>query len=570
MDGDYQYYSVSPGNIQREHWVEGNPELERMMDSLTDEEIREIKRGGQDPKKIFAAFHRASRSHQKPTVMLVKTVKGDGMGPSAQGRNTAHQKKNLNTQERLQCARDYGIPMDEEAIQRADFYRPDETTEEWRYLNEHRQDLGGFLPERQVDCPSIEAPPLEPSSEFLQGSGKRAASTTSAMVRMLARMLTDDRIGKNVVPIVPDEARTFGMDGLFKVAGIYSAEGQNYTPVDADSLLSYREAEDGQILQEGISETGAMASFMAAGTAYAVHGLPMIPFYIFYSMFGFQRVGDMIWSCADMMCRGFLLGGTAGRTTLSGEGLQHQAGHSHILANTYPNLKSYDPSFAFELALIVREGIRRMYQEQENIFYYITLYNENYPMPKMPAAESVTDGVLRGAYCFQRSQRTGEKVHLLSSGAIMQQALGAAQRLEAMGYAVDVWSITSFNELYREADACERWNRLHSLQPPRTPYVRKLFEAEQGIAVAATDYMKALPNCIARWMLGAYTTLGTDGFGISESRQPIRDFFEVSADYIAQASLAGLYRDHRIDKATLRTRMAALDIDTGKVNPATR
>ena len=395
-------------------------------------------------------------------------------------------------------------------------------------------------------------------------------STTSAMVRMLARMLKDDHMGKYVVPIVPDEARTFGMDGLFKVAGIYSPEGQNYTPVDADKLLSYREAEDGQILQEGICETGAMASFMAAGTAYAVHGLPMIPFYIFYSMFGFQRVGDMIWSCADMMCRGFLLGGTAGRTTLSGEGLQHQDGHSHVLANTYPNLKSYDPAFAFELALIVREGIRRMYQEQENIFYYITVYNENYPMPEMPAYESVTEGVLRGGYCFQRSQQTGERIHLLSSGAIMQQALGAAERLETMGYAVDVWSITSFNELYRESDACERWNRLHPLESPRTPYVQELFESEQGIAVAATDYMKALPNCIAKWMPGAYTTLGTDGFGISEARQPIRDFFEVSADYIAQAALAGLYRDNRIDKATLRRQLAELDIDTEKIDPASR
>ena len=570
VDGDYQYYSVSPGNIQREHWVEGNPELERMMNSLTNEEIREIKRGGQDPKKIFAAFDRAARSSRKPTVILVKTVKGDGMGPSAQGRNTAHQKKNLNAEERLHCARDYGIPLDDEAIKRAEFYRPDESSEEWHYLNEHRQDLGGFLPERQVNCPSIEAPPLERFSEFLRGSGERAVSTTSAMVRMLARMLKDDHMGKYVVPIVPDEARTFGMDGLFKVAGIYSPEGQNYTPVDADKLLSYREAEDGQILQEGICETGAMASFMAAGTAYAVHGLPMIPFYIFYSMFGFQRVGDMIWSCADMMCRGFLLGGTAGRTTLSGEGLQHQDGHSHVLANTYPNLKSYDPAFAFELALIVREGIRRMYQEQENIFYYITVYNENYPMPEMPAYESVTEGVLRGGYCFQRSQQTGERIHLLSSGAIMQQALGAAERLETMGYAVDVWSITSFNELYRESDACERWNRLHPLESPRTPYVQELFESEQGIAVAATDYMKALPNCIAKWMPGAYTTLGTDGFGISEARQPIRDFFEVSADYIAQAALAGLYRDNRIDKATLRRQLAELDIDTEKIDPASR
>ena len=377
-------------------------------------------------------------------------------------------------------------------------------------------------------------------------------------------------MGQYVVPIVPDEARTFGMDGLFKMAGIYSPEGQNYTPVDAHSLLSYREAKDGQILQEGICETGAIASFLAAGTAYAVHGLPMIPFYIFYSMFGFQRVGDMIWSCSDMMCRGFLLGGTAGRTTLNGEGLQHQDGHSHVLASTYPNLKSYDPAFAFELALIVRDGIRRMYQEQENIFYYITLYNENYVMPEIPTDESVPDGVLRGAYCFQRSQQEGERIHLLSSGAIMQQALAAAQRLEAMGYGVDIWSVTSFNELRREAEACERWNRLHPLEASRKPYIQELFEGEPGIVVAATDYMKALPNSIAKWMPGAYTVLGTDGFGLSESRESLRDFFEVSADYIAQAALTTLYGENRIDQAALVKGLAELNIAAEKIDPASR
>lgn len=570
VDGDYQYYSISPGNIQRELWVKGDPELEEMMNSLTDEEIKEIKRGGQDPKKVFAAFNRASRCKDKPTVILVKTVKGDGLGPSAQGRNTAHQRKNLNPEERLLCAREYGIPLDDEAIKRAEFYRPPESSEEWQYLNQYRQDLGGFLPARQVNCPSIEAPPLEKFREFLRGSGKRSVSTTSAMVRMLARLLRDADMGQYVVPIVPDEARTFGMDGLFKMAGIYSPEGQNYTPVDAHSLLSYREAKDGQILQEGICETGAIASFLAAGTAYAVHGLPMIPFYIFYSMFGFQRVGDMIWSCSDMMCRGFLLGGTAGRTTLNGEGLQHQDGHSHVLASTYPNLKSYDPAFAFELALIVRDGIRRMYQEQENIFYYITLYNENYVMPEIPTDESVPDGVLRGAYCFQRSQQEGERIHLLSSGAIMQQALAAAQRLEAMGYGVDIWSVTSFNELRREAEACERWNRLHPLEASRKPYIQELFEGEPGIVVAATDYMKALPNSIAKWMPGAYTVLGTDGFGLSESRESLRDFFEVSADYIAQAALTTLYGENRIDQAALVKGLAELNIAAEKIDPASR
>ncbi|MEP5568844.1 MAG: pyruvate dehydrogenase (acetyl-transferring), homodimeric type, partial [Halioglobus sp.] len=379
VDGDYQRYSILDGDAQREHWVHGDPALEKMMNSLTDEELKQIKRGGQDPKKVYAAFKLASESSDKPTVILVKTVKGDGMGPAAQGRNTAHQKKDLNAQERIDCARSYGIPLDDDAIARADFYRPPADSEEMRYLQEQRRQLGGYVPTRTVDCPALTPPNLQLFRSFVEGTGERAASTTMAMVRMLAQLMKDEAIGRYVVPIVPDEARTFGMDALFKVAGIYSPKGQNYTPVDADSLMSYREAVDGQILQEGICETGAMASFMAAGTAYAVHGVPTIPFYIFYSMFGFQRVGDMIWACADMMTRGFLLGGTAGRTTLNGEGLQHQDGHSHVLASTLPNLKSYDPAFAYELVVIVREGIRRMYQEGENILFYITLYNENYP-----------------------------------------------------------------------------------------------------------------------------------------------------------------------------------------------
>ena len=396
LDGDYQRYSVSTGDLQRELWVEGNPELEKMMNSLTDEEIKMIKRGGQDPKKLYAAFDRAIKSTDKPTVILVKTVKGDGMGPTAQGQNTAHQKKNLSPEERMAIAKDYGIPLDDEAIKRADFYRPAPDSPEMAYLSSHREALGGYLPQRKVDCPTIVTPPLEAFADIIKGSGKREVSTTMSMVKMLAKMMKDKSIGEYIVPIVPDEARTFGMDGLFKVAGIYNSEGQNYTPVDASSLMSYREAVDGQILQEGICETGAMASFMAAGSAYAVHGVPTIPFYIFYSMFGFQRVGDMIWACGDMMCRGFLLGGTAGRTTLNGEGLQHQDGHSHILASTVPNLKSYDPAFAYELAVIVRDGIYRMYECGENIFYYLTLYNENHVMPAIPVSsrDNIHEGIL--------------------------------------------------------------------------------------------------------------------------------------------------------------------------------
>ncbi|MGK0498924.1 MAG: pyruvate dehydrogenase E1 component [Oceanicoccus sp.] len=574
VDGDYQRYSVLAGDEQREHWVDGNPELEQMMNSLTDAEVKEIKRGGQDPKKIFAAFDRAVKSQDKPTVILVKTVKGDGMGPGAQGRNTAHQKKNLSEEERLQCAEDYDIPLSLDAIKRGELYRPKEESEELNYLAAQREQQGGYLPKRVIDCPLISPPPLAAFSKFLEGSGDRQMSSTSAMVRILAQLLKDKDIGKYIVPIVPDEARTFGMDALFNVAGIYSSEGQNYTPEDAGSLMSYREAKDGQILQEGICETGAIASFMAAGTAYAVHGVPMIPFYIFYSIFGFQRVGDMIWSCGDMMCRGFLLGGTAGRTTLNGEGIQHQDGHSHILASTYPNMLSYDPAFGFELAVIVREGIRRMYQQQENIFYYITVYNENHQMPAMPADESIEEGILQGAYRFRRDDNeAGEKVHLLSSGSIMQQALAAAEKLQAMGYSVDIWSITSFNELYREAESCDRWSRLHPTEPAEIPYVQALFAAEQGAIVAVTDYMKSLANSIVRWMPrdnSSYTALGTDGFGISESRESIRDFFEISPDYIAQAAITGLYQQQRIDRDTLEQQLSQLSVDSEKLNPVDR
>ncbi len=570
VDGDYQRYSILPGDEQREHWVHGDPELEQMMNSLTDEELKEIKRGGQDPKKVFAAYQRAAQSTDKPTVILVKTVKGDGMGASAQGRNTAHQKKNLNEEERLALAADYGIPLDEEAIKRAEFYRPAPDSPEMQYLQARRESLDGYLPARTVACPAITAPPLAEFKNFIEGSGTREASTTMAVVRMLGQLMKNKDFGRYVVPIVPDEARTFGMDALFKSNGIYSPEGQNYTPVDADSLMSYREADDGQILQEGICETGAMASFLAAGSAYAVHGVPTIPFYIFYSMFGFQRVGDMIWACADMMCRGFLLGGTAGRTTLNGEGLQHEDGHSHILASTVPNLKSYDPAFSYELAVIIREGIYRMYELQENIFYYLTVYNENYVMPAMAGGETTEEGILRGGYCWRRSGSNGEQIHLLSSGSIMQQAITAAEQLEQKGFAVNIWSITSFTELAREAEECERHNRLNPLAEPRIPYVTQLFEAESGPILAVTDYMKALPNSIARWMPDSYTVLGTDGFGVSESRADLRDHFEICSRHIVHGALVSLYQQGAVSEATLQSTMAELKIDPGKDDAAAR
>jgi len=578
LDGDYQMYSVLPGDVQREHWVEGNAELEQMMSSLTDVEVRAIKRGGQDRKKVYAAFAQASENRDKPTVILVKTVKGDGMG--AQGKNTAHQYKNMSAEERVQLAGELGIPLADQQAAAAAFYEPAADSAEVLYLRQRRQQLGGPVPRRRQNCMALPAPELSQLQDFLQGSGERSQSSTMAMVRLLSSLLRMPDIGKYVVPIVPDEARTFGMDGLFKVAGIYAPGGQQYRPVDADSLLPYREAADGQILQEGICETGAMASFMAAGSAYAVHGLPMIPFYIFYSMFGFQRVGDMIWSCGDMKCRGFLLGGTAGRTTLNGEGLQHEDGHSHLLASTIPNLLSYDPAFAFELTLIVRDGLRRMYQEQEDVFYYLTLYNENYAMPGISevAAQSswsesqIQQGVLDGGYCFQEVWLDENKptVHLLSSGAIFQQTLAARDMLLDMQINVVIWSITSFTELERDAQSCERHNRLHPLAPPRQAKLVAMFGQTQGVFVAVTDYMKKLAAGIAPWLPGRYEVLGTDGYGLSEARPQLRAHFEVDSQHIVYAALSALYRDELLDGQTLQQYQNQLSVSTDKVDPRLR
>ena len=570
VDGDYQRYSVLPGDRQREHWVDGNPELEHMMESLTDEEVKQIKRGGQDAKKIFAAFHRAINSDGKPTVILVKTVKGDGM-IGAQGSNSVHQKKNFDANQRMAIARNLGIPLDDEAIKKAQYFKPSETSPEIQYLKARRQELGGPLPERLSECEKIAPPPLASFDSLTKSDGNRSQSTTMSLVRILSILLRDKSLNKYIVPIVPDEARTFGLEALFKIAGIFSLQGQRYTPVDADTLVAYREAQDGQILQEGICETGALASFLAAGTAYSIHGLPMIPFYFFYSIFGFQRVGDMIWTCGDMMCRGFLIGGTAGRTTLNGEGIQHQDGHSQLIANTFPNLKSYDPAFAYELVVIVRDGIRRMYELQENIFYYITAYNENYEMPSMPEKKDVQDGILAGAYHYQSTKsEKSSQVHLLGSGSIMRQVLAAKEKLEAMDLEVSVWSVTSYNELCREAEECDRHNRLHPFDTEWVPYLRDLFAATKGVYVAASDYMKALPNSIAPWMPKSFLILGTDGYGLSESRPDLREYFEISTDYICHAALVGLFRNEELSAAELKKKLKTLDVDPDKVNPMNR
>jgi pyruvate dehydrogenase E1 component len=572
VDGDYQMYSVSSGPEVREHWNNGDPKLAEIMQVLSDEEIRAIRRGGHDQRKIFSAFQKAAETTGKPTAILIKTIKGFGM-EGHEGSNIVHQKKDLNVDERVAAAQRLGIPLSEDEAKRAEFYIPADDSDELRYLHERRGELGGQWPQRATEFPTLQAPEIEYFADQLKGSGEREISTTMAFVRMLSKLLQHDEVGKYVVPIVPDEARTFGMEGLFRKAGIYSFEGQHYKPVDAKTLVPYREAQDGQILQEGICETGALASFMAAGTAYAVHGIPTIPFYIFYSIFGFQRVGDMIWACGDMLCRGFLLGGTAGRTTLNGEGLQHEDGHSHVLSSTVPNMRSYDPSFAYELAVIIRDGIERMYQNQEEIFYYITVYNENYAMPEMPGG--VEDGIIRGMYRFKQSPTslTAErKAHLFGSGSIMVQVLRAAELLEELGVSTDIWSVTSYNELARDGIATERVNRLRQGDKQVT-YVEQLLAKEDGVFVAASDYMKAQPLSIAQWVPGRYAALGTDGFGLSESRPDLRDHFEVSAEHIVYTTIAALVDEGKctekdLDAVAVKLKINRNKLDAAKAGPA--
>lgn len=564
VDGDYQFYTVSDGKTVREHWIDGDQRLAELMKTLNDDEIRLIRRGGHDRKKVYAAFERAAKNTGRPTVILIKTVKGDGMGASAEGQNTAHQKKQLSAEERIAIGKRFGIPLSEEQMAEADLYLPPADSGEISYLKEHRENLGGYFPSRDANCQRLTAPPLTLFKGSLEAS-KREQSTTMAFVRMLAALLKDKEIGRFMVPIVPDEARTFGMESLFKQFGIYSSEGQKYNPVDATSLLPYKEEKNGQLLQEGICEAGAMASFMSAGTAYANFNVPMIPFYIFYSMFGFQRVGDMIWACSDSMVKGFLLGGTAGRTTLNGEGLQHQDGHTHIMASTVPNMRSYDPAFAYELAVIVRDGIERMYENDENIFYYLTLYNENYLMPAMP--EGVEENIIQGMYRYKKNDGDDRKVHLFGSGSIMQEVLKAEEILQAYNCSVDIWSVTSYTELQRQAQKIERQNLLTPEDTTRT-YVEEVMADEKGIVVACSDYMKSLPNGIARWIPQDFIALGTDGFGLSESRPDLRDHFEVNANYIAWSALAGLFRQGALSADELDKARKELEIPKTKLDPS--
>ncbi len=571
VDGEYQKYTVAGGAYIRENFFGKDPRLLEMVSHLTDEQLSKLGRGGHDPAKVYAAYKAAVEHTGSPTVIIAKTVKGYGMGESGEGKNITHQQKKLNEDELAAFRSRFGIPISDEDVASAPFYRPADDSPEMQYLHRQRQQLGGYLPARRPTETFINTPSEKLFSEFYEGTGERAVSTTMVFVRILTKLLRDKDLGKLIVPIVPDEARTFGMEALFRQAGIYAHSGQLYEPVDSDSLLYYKEAKDGQILEEGITEAGSMSSFIAAATAYANHGINTIPFFIYYSMFGLQRVGDLVWAAADLRARGFLLGATAGRTTLAGEGLQHQDGHSHVLASTIPTLQAYDPAFAYELAVIIRDGIRRMYEEHEDIFYYITVQNENYPMPPMPKRRGVKEGILKGIYKFKpsRKRRAGHHVHLFGSGSIMNEVLKAQQMLEERyNIAADVWSVTSYKALRQDALDTERWNMLHPHAAPKKSFLEQTFANEKpGVFVAASDYMKALPDSIAAWLPGTLISLGTDGFGRSESRAALRDFFEVDERYVTLAALAALAKDGQLAREDVAEALSDLDIDPDKSNP---
>ena len=579
VDGEYQKYLIESGGYIREHFFGKHPELLRLVEHLSDEQLKKLARGGHDPEKVYAAFHAAVSHRGSPTVILAKTVKGYGLGEAGEGRNVTHQQKKLNDEELKEFRTRFGIPVSDEEVGTAPFYLPGDDSRELQYARQRRQELGGFLPERRVKCPPLKPPPPSAFAEFLKGSGENAFSTTMVFVGILKRLLAERDFGKWIVPIIPDEARTFGMQSLFNTIGIYSNVGQLYEPVDAQTMTAYREAKNGQLIEEGITEAGSMSSFIAAGTAYATHGLPTVPFFIFYSMFGCQRIGDLLWAAADMRTRGFLLGGTAGRTTLNGEGLQHQDGHSHVLASTVPTLRAYDPAFAYELAIIIQDGLHRMYEAGEDLFYYITLYNENYPMPPMPPGDQIAEGILRGMYKLLPSPLKGErrgsappsgapKAHLLGSGSILREALRAQQILaERFGIPADVWSVTSYKQLRADALDAEHWNLLHPEAEPRKPYIAQLLENEQGVFIAASDFMKSVPAMIHPWVPGGLYALGTDGFGRSESRPALRRFFEIDAESIALAALARLAKTGAIKPSVVTDAIRKLGIDPEKANP---
>ena len=570
VDGESQRYAAFGAEELKENFF-NTPELKALIEGWSLDDIGKLNRGGHDPIKVYAAYKRATEHKGSPTVILARTVKGYGLGEAGEGKNVTHQQKKLNEDELKEFRDRFDIPVSDEELAQFPFYKPEEDSPEYKYLIEQRAKLGGFVPQRSVKAEPIKAPAEENFAEFMAGTEGREVSTTMVFVNILRKLLRNETWGKLVVPIIPDEARTFGMEALFRQIGIYSSVGQLYEPVDKENLLYYKESENGQILEEGITEAGSMSSFLAAGTAYATHGVNTIPFFIYYSMFGFQRIGDLAWLAGDMRAKGFMLGATAGRTTLAGEGLQHQDGHSHVLAYTIPNLMCYDPSFAYEMAIIIREGMRRMYEEQEDIFYYLTVGNENYAQPATPEhleASELKEGVLKGLYKFKPSEKRSKlKAQLFGSASIMNEVLKAQEMLEDYKVAADVWSVTSYKELHKDALQADRWNRLHPTETPKTSFVFEQLREEKGVFVATSDYMKILPDALARHLPKAMYALGTDGFGRSEAREELRDFFEVDAKHITLATLYALLQEGELDVDTVAKAIQDLGIDPDKLNP---
>ena len=566
VDGEYQNFKAKGGAYTREHFFGKYPQLKEMVAAMSDQDIWRLNRGGHDPHKVFAAYDAASRHVGQPSVILAKTVKGYGMGAAGEAQNPTHQAKALDM-DSLRAFRDrFDIPISDTDLEALPFYRPAEDSPEMKYLRERRSALGGYLPVRRRQAAALEVPPLAAFDNMLVATGEREISTTMAFVRILSTLVKDKSLGKFVVPIVPDEARTFGMEGMFRQLGIYSSVGQLYEPVDSDQVMYYKESRSGQILEEGINEAGAFSSWLAAATSYSVTGVPMIPFYIFYSMFGFQRIGDLAWAAGDSRARGFLLGATAGRTTLNGEGLQHEDGHSHLLAATIPNCVAYDPTFAYELAVIMQDGLRRMVQEQEDVFYYLTLMNENYSHPEMP--KGVEQGIIKGIYSLKQSKAKGIKVQLMGSGVILREVIAAAELLEQdWGVSADIWSVTSFNELRREGLDVHRWNMLHPEEKQKKSYVEQCLAKAEGPVIASTDYNKAFADQIRAFVPQRFVTLGTDGFGRSDSREALRRHFEVDRHYVVLAALKALADEGKLPASKAAEAIKKYAIDVNKPNP---
>ncbi|MFL9610221.1 pyruvate dehydrogenase (acetyl-transferring), homodimeric type [Methylobacillus sp. Pita2] len=568
VDGEYQNFKAKGGAYTREHFFGKYPELKEMVAAMSDEDIWRLNRGGHDPHKVYAAYHAAVNHKGQPTVVLAKTVKGYGMGDEGEGQNTTHQQKSMSI-ETLKKFRDrFNLPLTDEQVEKLSFYRPADDSPEMQYLQARREAMGGFIPARRRKGNELTVPALSAFENMLGSTGEREISTTMAFVRILSTLVRDKQIGKYVVPIVPDEARTFGMEGMFRQLGIYSSVGQLYEPQDADQVMFYKESKDGQILEEGINEAGSFSSWLAAATSYSVTGVQMIPFYIFYSMFGFQRIGDLAWAAGDSRARGFLLGATAGRTTLNGEGLQHEDGHSHLMSATIPNCVSYDPTFAYELAVIIQEGLRRMVQNQEDVYYYITLMNENYTHPELP--KGAEEGILKGIYQFSKSKAKGPKVQLLGSGVILREVIAAAELLEKdWGVSADIWSVTSFTELRREGLDVERWNLLNPEKPQKESYVAKQLKKAEGPVIASTDYMKAFADQIRNFIPQRYVALGTDGYGRSDSREALRSFFEVDRYHVVLAALKALADEGKLPAAKAAEAIKKYKLDANRPNPAT-